>query len=227
VVVFDGAYAAKSLVRPVLAEGATVVTRLHSDAKLFDAPTIKAGQRGWASQVRQKPNEFEEACRQTRRMDDDFLCLPRRHDPGTLQVVYGDQPRFRWQHPSGSSGTWKWQLGGARQQRCIEEHFHDVKEIWGVGQQQVRSVYSRLGCWHLCGWLYAMVELECWDAFAESLIDRSERPWDNPDRRPSHADRRRRIARKMLRESFSCDLQDHTDERKIRERFEQPLALAA
>lgn len=43
----------------------------------------------------------------------------------------------------------------------IEEHFHDVKEIWGAGQQQVRNVWSSIGCWPLCGWLYAMVELEC------------------------------------------------------------------
>ncbi len=46
VVVFDGAYAAKMLVRPLLAEGATVVTRLRRDAKLFDVPVNKAGQRG-------------------------------------------------------------------------------------------------------------------------------------------------------------------------------------
>lgn len=45
----------------------------------------------------------------------------------------------------------------------IEEHFHDIKEIWGTGQQQIRNLYSSIGCWHLCGWLYAMVELECWD----------------------------------------------------------------
>jgi hypothetical protein len=145
-----------------------------------------------------------------------FLHLQSRH-----------QPHFRWQHPSGSSGTWKWQLGGLRQQRRIEEHFHDVKEIWGAGQQQVRNVYSSIGFWHLCGCVYAMVELECWDESAERLVDRSDRPWDNPMRRPSHADRRRRLAREMLRESFLSDLQTGTDERKIRQRFEQLIALAA
>jgi len=34
----------------------------------------------------------------------------------------------------------------------IEEHFHDVKEIWGAGEQQVRNVWSSIGCWHVCGW---------------------------------------------------------------------------
>jgi len=116
---------------------------------------------------------------------------------------------------------------GAHCEREIEEHFHDVKEIWGAGQQQVRNLYSSIGCWHLCGWLYAMVELACWDEPAEDLVDRSDRPWDNPNRRPSHADRRRRIAHEMLREGFLSDLQTGTDEIKIRERFEQLLALAA
>ena len=72
-----------------------------------------------------------------------------------------------------------------------------------------------------------MVELECWDEGAERLVDRSDRPWDNPSRRPSHADRRRRIAREMLRKVFLSDLQTGADERKIRKRFEQLLALAA
>ena len=109
----------------------------------------------------------------------------------------------------------------------IEEHFHDVKEIWGAGQQQVRNLYSNIGCWNLCGWLHALVELECWDKPREQLVDRSDRPWDNPDRRPSHADRRRQIAREMLRQTFSHDLQNEPDHDKIKERFEQLIALAA
>ncbi|MEO1619313.1 MAG: hypothetical protein AAFV88_25995 [Planctomycetota bacterium] len=72
-----------------------------------------------------------------------------------------------------------------------------------------------------------MVELECWDESLDELVDRSDRPWDNPKRRPSHQDRRRRIARKMLRKTFLSDLESGTDRTKIRQRFEQLLALAA
>ena len=46
IVVFDGAYAAGPLVRPLIADGAIVVTRLRRDAKLFDLPVNKSGQRG-------------------------------------------------------------------------------------------------------------------------------------------------------------------------------------
>lgn len=89
------------------------------------------------------------------------------------------------------------------------------------------SPTTSIGCWHLCGWLYAMVEVECWDEPMDQLVDRSDRPWDNPERRPSHRDRRRRIAREMLRESFLSDLPAGTDESKMRQRFEQLLAIAA
>jgi hypothetical protein len=54
-------------------------------------------------------------------------------------------------------------LGAVSARWAIEEHFHDVKELWGVGQQQVRNVWSKIGCWHLNQWLYALVELCCWD----------------------------------------------------------------
>ena len=54
--------------------------------------------------------------------------------------------------------------------------------------------------------LYTMVELASWDLSAEELVDRSDRSWDNPHRRPSHADRRRRIIREMLRKQFLTEL---------------------
>lgn len=109
---------------------------------------------------------------------------------------------------------------------AIEEHFHDVKEIWGAGQQQVRKLHSNIGCWNLCGWVYTMVELECWEAEACDLVDRSDRPWDNPERRPSHADRRCRIVKEMLRKRLLVDLPDGIDQSKIAGRFEQLFALA-
>ncbi len=99
--------------------------------------------------------------------------------------------------------------------------------MWGAGEQQVRNVWSSLGCWNLCGWLYALVELESWDCSSEELVDRSDRPWDNPLRRPSHADRRRQIARKMLRAEFFTDQPAAPDKAKIHEQFERLLALAA
>lgn len=113
------------------------------------------------------------------------------------------------------------------QRWAIEEHFHDVKELWGAGQQQVRNVWSNIGCWHLNTWMYTMVELECWDLPASQLIDRSDRSWDNPTRRPSHNDRRRTIMRQMLEKQFLKDLPRGRTKTKYRDRIIQLLNLAA
>jgi len=242
VVVFDGAYAARALVRPLLAEGATVVTRLRSDAKLFDVPVKKPGKRGRPRKYGKNRVSLKKRagrhdgwvticyrCRGvlTEGRYKTFVATSQTFG-GRIRVVLLEHASGNWAAYASSDESMSVEmiLKIVSDRWSIEEHFHDVKEIWGAGQQQVRNVYSSIGCWHLCGWLYAMVELECWDEPAERLVDRSDRPWDNPGRRPSHADRRRQITRKMLRETFLNDLQNDPNERKIQQRFEQLLALA-
>jgi hypothetical protein len=97
---------------------------------------------------------------------------------------------------------------------AIEEQFHDGKEVWGAGQQQVRNLWSNTGSCHLNTWLYTMVELASWDVPAEELVDRTDRSWDNPSRRPSHADRRRRIMREMLEKEFLAPLPAGSESQK-------------
>jgi uncharacterized repeat protein (TIGR04138 family) len=103
---------------------------------------------------------------------------------------------------------------------------HDVKEVWGAGQQQVRNVWSNIGCWHLNRWLYTFVELCCWDLDQSELTDRRARPWDNPERRPSHADRRRWISREMLEKQFLAVLPRTPNSHEFRTLFEALVALA-
>lgn len=243
VVVFDGAYAARTLVRPLLDAGTTVVTRLRSDAKLSDLPVNQPGKRGRPRTYgKNRISLKKRAGRRDGWMTISYRCrgvltegryktfvATSRTFGGRIRVVLLEHASGNWAAYASSDESMSVAtiLQIVSDRWSIEEHFHDVKEIWGAGQQQVRNVYSSIGCWHLCGWLYAMVELECWDEPAERLVDRSDRPWDNPARRPSHADRRRQITRKMLRETFLNDLQNDPSKQKIQQRFEQLLALAA
>jgi hypothetical protein len=110
---------------------------------------------------------------------------------------------------------------------AIEEFFHDTKETWGAGKQQVRNVWSNIACWNINAWLYGLVELECWDAEMGQVVNRNDRPWDNPDRRPSHADRRRKIALEMLRNRFMTELPAAQLTPKTIELFDELLCLAA
>jgi hypothetical protein len=242
VVVFDGAYAAKSLVRPLIAQGATVVTRIRRDSKLFDLPVNTTGQRGRPRKYGK--NRISLAKRAGHRegwQTIGYMCrgvltegrcktfLATSHIVGGLvRVVLLEHASGNWAAyiSTDTSMSVNAILKIVSDRWSIEEHFHDVKEIWGAGEQQVRNVWSSIGCWHVCGWLYALVELESWDEPIERLVDRSDRPWDNPDRRPSHNDRRRKIARKMLQEAFLVDLPDAPENTKFRDRIERLLALA-
>ena len=243
IVVFDGAYAAKALIRPLIAEGAIVVTRLRRDAKLFGLPVNKTGQRGRPRKYGKNRISLKKRAADRRAWQTILYCcrgsmVERRYKTflatshvvgGTVRVVLLEHSKGNWAAyiSTDASMSVEMILKTVSDRWAIEEHFHDVKEIWGAGEQQVRNVWSSIGCWNLCSWLYSLVELECWDHTSEQLVDRSDRPWDNPTRRPSHSDRRRLIARKMLREAFLGDLQSAADQSKIRDRFERLLALAA
>ena len=87
---------------------------------------------------------------------------------------------------------------------AIEQNFHDVKEVHGAGQQQVRNVWCNVACWNLCLWLHTIVELWSWRRSGKTLKQRTDRPWDDPARRPSHADRLKTLRKQILRETFSA-----------------------
>jgi len=242
-VVFDGAYAARELIRPLIAEGAVVVTRLRRDAKLFDLPVMRPGRRGRPRKYGKNRISLAKragsrgawrviryACRgvTVERRCKTFLATSHVVG-GVVRVVILEHGPGNWAAYLSTDQSMSVEaiLQAVSDRWAIEEHFHDVKEVWGAGEQQVRNVWSNIGCWNLCTWLYTLVELECWDRSSEQLVDRSDRPWDNPSRRPSHADRRRTIAREMLRNEFFSDLHNPPDQAIIRDRFERLLALAA
>lgn len=63
--------------------------------------------------------------------------------------------------------------------------------------------------------------------FIVVMDDRSDRSWDNPHRRPSHADRRRRIIREMLRKQSLTDLPHDLERSDYQARILQLVSLAA
>ena len=52
---------------------------------------------------------------------------------------------------------------------AIEQNFHDVKEVHGAGEQQVRNVWCNVACWNLCLWLHTLVELWSWKRSGKTL----------------------------------------------------------
>ncbi len=81
----------------------------------------------------------------------------------------------------------------------IEQDFHDIKEVWGANQQQVRNIWTNVGCFNLNLWMHTLVELWAWDQSHAHLCDRSDSPWDEAERRPSHANRRKALRQEIMR----------------------------
>lgn len=242
-IVVDGAYAARVLLRPLISDGARIISRLRRDARLFDLPPERTGQRGRPRKYgKNRINLAKRAghrdgwlavtycCRgvEVTRRCKSFLATSK-VTGGAIRVVLVEYECGNWAAYFSTDIEMDVReiLETVADRWAIEEHFHDVKEVWGAGQQQVRNVWSNVGCWHLNTWLYTMVELECWDMSRDELVDRRDRSWDNPARRPSHADRRRKLVRKMLEKQFLTDLPGGTDGAKIRARIVDLLNLAA
>jgi hypothetical protein len=84
----------------------------------------------------------------------------------------------------------------------IEQDFHDVKEVWGAGQQQVRNVWTNLAVCHLNLWMHTLVELWFWNRPHDQLCDRRQSPWGEADC-PPHADRRKALRRQIMEHELS------------------------
>jgi hypothetical protein len=234
----DGGYAARPFLLPALALGIIVVGRFRKDACLFDLPPAgshgnriygknhiqvakRAGHRqGWQtitydSRGAQVTRQYKTFLATSRLVSDQIRVLILRYEDGSWAPYFC----------TDTAAEVRDILEVVAARWAIEEHFHDVKEVCGAGQQQVRNAWSNIGCWHLNQWLYTFVELCCWDVPQSELSDRRARSWDNPDRRPSHADRRRWISRQMLEKQFLAVLPDTSDKRKFRNLVATLLSL--
>ena len=45
---------------------------------------------------------------------------------------------------------------------AIEQTFHDLKEVYGAGQQQLRNYWANVAAFHVNLWMMTLVELWAW-----------------------------------------------------------------
>jgi hypothetical protein len=220
-VVTDGAYAKRPFLKPVLGLGVTVISRLRCDAALWSLPReVPAGRRrrGRPRVYGTERIELAKRAGQRRGWQTGTFTLYRRavtkvyktflatYKPvgGLIRVVLVREPEgwvaYFATDPGLSVAS---MLGAVADRAALEQVFHDVKEVHGAGQQQLRHVWANVGAWNLIGWWHTLVELWAWHRPRAILCDRSESPWDQPERRPSHADRCRRLRREALEEEYS------------------------
>lgn len=245
-VVADGFYAKRPFLSAAQKSGAVVVSRLRKDARLFNVPPPpKAGQRrkrgrprkygtkrlSLAKRAAAKGGWQTTICRQYGQDQvkkyKSFLAT---YPPagGVIRVVIVAEPEGPQNFFSlDPNATAEEIMETFADRGAIEQDYHDVKEVGGAGQQQVRVLWSNIGCFCLNLWLHTLVELWAWSMSKEEICDRTASPWDDPARRPSHADRRKALRRLILRREFSFATGDHRLPRKIVDLFKNLLGLAS
>jgi hypothetical protein len=220
-IVADGAYAKRPFLKRAAAAGVVVVSRLRKDAALRDVPPkLKKGQRRPRGRPRKYgKNRFSLAKRagQTRgwktircrlygewvtKRYKTFLATYRPAGGLIRVVLVKEDDRWEAFFSTDPSASVVEILEAFADRAAIEQNFHDVKEVWGTGQQQVRNLWANLGVYHLNLWMHTLVELWAWKKPKRQICDRSASPWDNPGRRPSHADRRKALCRNMIEEQL-------------------------
>jgi len=218
-VVADGAYAKRPFLKRMLAAGVVVVSRLRKDAALRSLPEPERVRPGQPKKRGRKPKYGTKAISLAKRaahrhgwQTADFVLYGKTvtktfktflatYAPvgGLLRVVlvredYGWVAFFC----TNPEATVAQILEAYADRAAIEQDFHDLKEVHGAGQQQVRHYWANVAVYHLNLWLHTLIELWAWDRPHEQLCDRSQSPWDDAKRRPSHADRRNALRRSCL-----------------------------
>lgn len=245
-IVVDGGYVKAPFLKRALRAGVTVVGRLRKDAALRDLPPkLRRGQRRGRGRPRKYgKNKMSLAKRAAHRqrwetaectvygqtvtkLYKTFLAT---YGPvgGLIRVVIVEEDHDWYPFFSTDPNATAVEIIEAFADRAtIEQDFHDVKEVWGAGQQQVRNIWTNLAVYHLNLWMHTLVELWSWNRPHEELCDRRLSPWDDADRRPSHADRRKALRQHIMQTELSSLAAAWWLPQKILRLVQRLVALAA
>ncbi len=245
-IVIDGGYTKRPFLQRALKTGATIVGRLRKDAALRDLPPkLKKGQRRGRGRSRKYgKNKLSLAKRAGHKrgwqtvdctlygklVTKTYKTFLATYVPmgGVIRVVLvkEDHGWFAFFCSDPNVGVVEI-LEAFADRATIEQDFHDVKEVWGSGQQQVRNIWTNLAVYNLNLWMHTLVELWSWDKSHKELCNRDDSPWDDAARRPSHADRRKALCRQVFRNELSTITDTWSLPPKIIELAESLMALAS
>ena len=177
-VVADGAYANAAFLKPAMALGMTVVSRLRKDAALRSLPGPRpAGKRGRPRTYGEDVIDLAKRGGQRRGWSSDTFELygeksvkkyktflaTWRPAGGAIRVVLVDEPTgWRAYFCTDTSASVADILGMVADRFSLEITFRECKQVVGAGQQQVRFIWANIGAFHICLWTYTMTEAWAW-----------------------------------------------------------------
>lgn len=244
-IVIDGGYTKRPFLKRALATGAIVVGRLRRDAALRTLlPKPRAGQRPGRGRPRKYgKHKISLAKRAAHRqgwqtvqctvygklVTKTYKTFLATYAPvgGLIRVIlikedHGWHAFFCTDLNAGIIEI----VEAFSDRATIEQDFHDVKEVWGTGQQQVRNIWTNVAAYNLNLWMHTLVELWAWGKSHEELCDRTDSPWDNTQRRPSHANRRKALRKHIMQNELLSVTTIWQLPRKIIDMVEQLMTLA-
>ena len=242
-IVTDGGFTRASFLRPVINTGAVIITRLRKDAVLYaELKQPKKRKRG-------RPRKYGERIKLVNIVNNpggwfkvkaflygkeqtkDVKVFKALYKPAgclvQVLIVRESKDCFRAFMCTDLTACPKDILEAVADRYAIEQNFSDIKEIEGAGQQQVRTLGSNIGAFHLNLWLHSLIELWAWDKSAKVLCNRSDSPWDDIYRRPSHADKCTALRREVLNQTFFVSSDKNHEINKIHKQFYKLLKLVA
>lgn len=240
-VVADGFYAKKPFLRRAARAGVVIVSRLRRDAALRDLPAKRRGRgrprkygkhklslakragsrRGWQTAECTLYNQSVTKQYKT------FLATYRPAGGVIRVVLVKEEHGWFALFCTDPNASVKDILEAFADRATIEQDFHDVKEIWGAGQQQVRNIWTNVGTFNMNLWMHTLVELWAWTRSHRQLVDRRDSPWDDAERRPSHANRRKALRQWIIDAELSTITAAASLPRKILRLTQRLAALAA
>lgn len=245
-VVADGAYAKRPFLKAAKAAAVVVVSRLRQDAALWSVPVPPRP--GAPKKRGPKPTYGKERLSLAKRAGHrrgwqtaDFTLYGARvtktfktflatyHPAGGLIRVVLVREREGWAafFCTDPDAPVAQILEAVADRAAVEQDFHDLKEVHGAGQQQVRHYWANVAVFHLNLWLHTLIELWAWTKSHGRLCDRRDCPWDKADRRPSHADRRNALRRLCVQTAIRKAGRRRPLTRKLRALCRSLLKLAA
>ena len=242
-IVTDGGYTRTSFLKPVVKTGAVIITRLRKDAVLYaelkqPAKRKRGRPRKYGKRIK-LPNVIRnpegwfkvKAFLYGKEEVKDVKLFKALYKPAgcLVQVVVVRESKdcFRAFLCTDLTVSAVEILKSVADRYAVEQNFSDIKEIEGAGQQQVRTLGGNIGAFHLNLWLHSLVELWAWDKSAKVICDRSDSPWDDAYRRPSHADKCAALRREVLEQTFFMSSDKNHEIKKIHKQFYKLLKLVA
>lgn len=244
-VVVDGGYTKAPFLKPAIGAAATVIARLRKDAALHTVPQpIKKRKRGQGRPRKYGKNRIDLHRKATEKSGWSTITVTLYGErasksvklfqatyrpvggPILVLIVREDNGAWRAYLCTNLSATAEQILEAVADRAAIEQNFHDLKEIEGIGQQQLRNFWANLGALHLNMWVHTLIELWAWKKPASALCDRRASPWDDPQRRPSHADRRAALRQEVIRHTFFETFGHDRKSQKLLRQFDKLLKLA-